>query len=152
MLKFVSSFLSWCGNILHAAAGKATADAKKAEASVQSAVSAFNYSWLTSSRLLLLIGFVALLIAWPAIFDMSTKVIIASLVAWYLGLKTVDHIITVKERGKTTRLEARLAWADGKLDPQEAALLRDGADAETVTVLPTVPLKAVAEPTPPAAT
>jgi len=94
-----------------------------------------EHGFLTSSRFLVMVGMVGLLL-WlvlKGMTDLKLILPITGIAALYIVTNTVTRIYQIKENGQIIRERQRLAWADGVLTPAEAAAL-DGADSKSSSV------------------
>ena len=94
-----------------------------------------EHSFITSSRFLVLIGMVGLIL-WltlKGLADLKVVIPVTAVALAYIFSNTVTRIYQIKANSEIIRDRQRLAWADGVLTPEEALTLRD-AETKSASV------------------
>jgi len=94
---------------------------------------------LASNRVLLLVGFAALLIV-RSLLTEHTITLLAAAVGLYIVSATVTTVFRDRENGRTERLKLSLAWRDGVISAEEAVSL--GIEPTKVPGVASVEVKA----------
>ncbi len=86
-----------------------------------------EHGFLTSSRFLVMVGMVGLLL-WLVLKGLTSPIVvipIAAIAALYIITNTITRVYQIKANAEIIRDRQRLAWADGQLTAEEAATLKD---------------------------
>ncbi len=85
-----------------------------------------EHGFLTSSRFLVMVGMVGLLL-WLVLKGLTSPIVvipIAAIAALYIITNTITRVYQIKANAEIIRDRQRLAWADGQLTTDEAATLK----------------------------
>jgi hypothetical protein len=94
-----------------------------------------EHGFLTSSRFLVMVGMVGLLL-WLVLKGLTSPIVvipIAAIAALYIITNTITRVYQIKANAEIIRDRQRLAWADGQLTADEAATLK-AAEAKSASV------------------
>jgi len=89
-----------------------------------------DHAFLTSSRFLVMVGMVGILL-WLVLKGLTAPIVIipiAAVAALYMIANTVTRVYQIKANAEIIRERQRLAWADGQLTADEASALKAADD------------------------
>jgi hypothetical protein len=101
-----------------------------------------EHSWIGSSRFIVFVAIAGLVVylAYKGLTDLRVIIPVTSLAAIYILANTVTRIFQIKANAEIIKERQRLAWADGRLTPEEAAALAT-ADNNAVSVSSVIGIK-----------